>query len=168
MKNTSDQGHAWNMQFSISMLTNNTKQQVYRKFSTKKTFYCFSAVSMVWFFGPTALSQIHCSRPPQLKSLRPMKRVIVRRSPQSSPPYDPSGCPNAHCSLWTGRFYAVEEFFVVVALFLLRNSPASVHQGSVYPDPGPLRLPVCHTHPGGWGEAGEEGLPTHIDRNTCS
>lgn len=149
------------------MWTNNEKQQVYWKFPTKKTFYLFLVDLMVWFFGPTALSQIHCSRPLQLKSLRPMKRVIVRRSPQSSPPYAPSGCPNAHCSLWTGWFCAVVEFFIVVVFFLQGNSPASVHQGSVYPDPGPLLLPVCHTHPGGLGEAGEEGLPTHIHRNTC-
>lgn len=66
----------------------------------------------------------------------------------------------------------------VVFVFVSQgNSPASVHRGPVHPDPGPLPPPVCHTHPGGRGEAGEEGLHRHtpavtqaggLDRNVAS
>lgn len=56
---------------------------------------------------------------------------------------------------------AVGVDLVVFVFVSPGNSPASVHRGSVHPDPGPLPPPVCHTHPGGRGEAGKEGLPTH-------
>ena len=44
-------------------------------------------------------SQIHCSLLVQLESFKPMKSIIVRRSPQSSPSNASSGCPRAHCNL---------------------------------------------------------------------